>query len=204
MNDLSIFTEIASANSWGSSESVSGPGSTLDATTSLRNGLEEYLPRLGIRSIVDAPCGDLNWIRHLNYRFDRYIGIDIVPSVIESLRKTTAPGGYHFQVGNIVTDILPAADALLCRDCLVHLPFETTHSALRLWRLAGFRYIMATTFTRHEANKDIRPGDWRPLNLQAAPFNLPAPAVLIPDNDGLGPPFDDKALGIWLMGEGLD
>jgi hypothetical protein len=196
--DLSVFAEIAKNNMWGSQESVSGPGSTLASTESLRRGLEEYLPQLGIRTIVDAPCGDLNWIRHLRYSFDSFVGIDIVPHLIEKLKAQDVPR-YHFQIGNIVTDILPRADALLCRDCLVHLPFEAIHRALRLWRLAGFRYIMSTTFTRHENNQDCRYGDWRRLNLQAAPFNLPEPMIVIPDNDHLPAPDDCKSLGIWKI-----
>lgn len=197
MNDLSIFNDIAQKNAWGSAESISGPGSTLSATVSLRKGLLEVLKQLKIESLVDAPCGDMHWMRHLGYQFDKYVGIDMVPAVIASLHDRPAPSGYHFQVGNIVSDVLPVADALLCRDCLVHLPFKEIHEAMRLWKLAGFRYIMTTTFPRHTENVDCRPGGWRALNLQAAPFNWPAPDIIVPDNDGLGAPFDDKCLGVW-------
>ena len=196
--DLSVFDAIARQNTWGSTESVSGPGSTLDATTTLRKGLVEAFPALGIRSLVDAPCGDLNWMRHVQFPFDRYIGIDIVPAVIDRLKAQAFPPAYHFQVGNIVTDILPAADALLCRDCLVHLPFAAIEEAARLWKMAGFRFVMTTTFTEH-GNEDCAAGGWRPLNMQAAPFNWPIPDMLIPDNDGLGPPFNDKSLGVWRL-----
>lgn len=197
--EKSIFSDIAAHNLWGSGESISGPGSTREFTKSLRAGLATLLGDLQIRSLVDAPCGDLNWMRYLSYRFERYTGIDIVPEIIHRLRQMPHLPGYHFQTGNIVTDILPAADALLCRDCLVHLPFAAIQDALRLWRLAGFRYFMTTTFPRHANNADCNYGDWRPLNLQAAPFNLPEPHALIPDNDGLGPPYNDKALGVWKL-----
>ena len=194
-SDVSIFAEIAKNNSWGCSESLSGPGSTFESTQSLRSGLEEYLPKLGIRTLVDAPCGDINWIRHLRYRFDRYVGIDVVPEIISSLRLLDLPG-YHFQTGNIVTDILPASDAILCRDCLVHLPFDAAMNAVRLMTLSGSRYIMATTFSKLERNEDCSYGDWRPLNLQAVPFNLPPPVVLIED---AVTSYSDKSLGIWRV-----
>jgi hypothetical protein len=197
--DLSIFTHIARGNGWGSSESISGPGSTVSATATLRRHLPDVLARLNIRMLVDAPCGDLNWMRHLGYAFEKYIGIDLVPSLIEKLKSEAFPKGYHFQVGNIVTDVLPAADAILCRDCLVHLPFKAIHEAMRLWRLAGFRYVLATTFTDHATNEDCQPGGWRPLNLQAVPFLWPSPDAVIPDNDGLAPPYNDKALGVWAL-----
>ena len=41
-------------------------------------------------------------------------------------------------------------------------------------------------------------GDWRPLNLERPPFNLPAPALLL--NEGCtegGDTFADKSLGLW-------
>jgi hypothetical protein len=197
--DFSVFDWIARENAWGDPESISGPGSSLLATASLRRGLEEALARLEIRSLVDAPCGDRNWMKHLRYRFDKYIGIDLVPSVIERSRAVPLLPGYHLQVGNLVTDILPAADALLCRDCLVHLPYKAIEDALSLWRVAGFRFVMATTFPGH-VNSDCDPGGWRPLDLEAAPFHLSSPEILIPDNDGLLPPWDAKSLGVWRLG----
>jgi hypothetical protein len=197
--DLSVFLNIQ----WDDcSESVSGPGSTLAATASLRQGLDSALRSLKIRSLVDAPCGDMNWMRQFHYPFDKYIGVDIVPHLIERLTEDTFPTAYHFQVGNIVTDVLPAADALLCRDCLVHLPFNAIHEAQRLWTLADFRYILATTFHAHQSNVDCDPGEWRPLNMAIAPFYWREPHMLIPDADDLaGPLFQDKSIGIWKLSD---
>jgi hypothetical protein len=195
--DLTVFNTIA----WGSAESASGPGSTLASTVSLRRGLSDALGALNIRSLVDAPCGDMNWMRHFQYPFDKYIGIDLVPHLIERLTKDVFPKTYHFQIGNIITDVLPAADAIFCRDCLVHLPFAAIHEAWRLWALAGFRYVFTTTFPAHQGNADCAPGDWRPLNMAIAPFNWGEPHRRIPDADGLGPPWQDKSIGIWKLGD---
>ncbi len=197
--DFSVFHTIANQNLWGSKESLSGPGSTLDSTVSLRSALPGILLDLGIRTLVDAPCGDMNWMRHLQYSFEKFIGVDIVPSVIEMLRKQAFPVSHHFQVGNIATDILPAADAVLCRDCLVHLPFSAIQAAARLWKLAGFKYVLATTFPDKMSNEDIAPGGWRPLNMRAAPFLWSEPVMLLIDNDGVGAPDDDKSLGVWRL-----
>jgi hypothetical protein len=50
-------------------------------------------------------------------------------------------------------------------------------------------------------NADIEDGDWRMLNLERAPFNLPPPTdVLLEqclENDGA---YADKALGLWQLG----
>lgn len=197
--DLSVFAKIAETNSWGNKESKSGPGSTLAATTSLRKGLGEVLQKLNIRTFVDAPCGDMNWMRQFQYPFEKFIGIDIVPGIIEKLRTENFPPQYHFQVGNIVTDILPAADAVFCRDCLVHLPFGLILEARRLWKSAGFKFVFATTFPNTETNTDCKPGEWRRLNMAIAPFDWSTPQLIIPDADGLGPPSNSKSIGVWQL-----
>jgi 2-polyprenyl-3-methyl-5-hydroxy-6-metoxy-1,4-benzoquinol methylase len=54
-----------------------------------------------------------------------YTGIDIVPSLIEVNRERVARGELsgRFLVADITRDVLPRADVILCRDCLVHLSF---------------------------------------------------------------------------------
>jgi hypothetical protein len=105
-----VFRKIWRRNSW-----LRGIGvrSGLDrgADRELRCRLPAVLSQLGIRTLVDAPCGDMNWMRHLDYPFERFIGIDIPPALIDGLRAQRFPPTYHFQVGNIATDILPRADA---------------------------------------------------------------------------------------------
>jgi hypothetical protein len=198
LNEKDVFEKIYSDNYWGSKESVSGPCSTLAATALLRQALPAALQELKISTLVDAPCGDLNWIRHLDYQFEIYIGVDIVFELIAKLRADKTLSNRHFQLNNIITDILPRADALLCRDCLVHLPFEMIKAVVTRWKLAGFRYVLVTTFPDHQDNKDCRIGGWRALNFCAAPFNWPAPKLLINEFPAtLEWAYRDKCIGIW-------
>ena len=195
-----VFGEIFSKNKWGGSESRSGPGSTISQTELLRQRLPVALSRLRIRSIDDAPCGDMNWMKHLDYSFESFIGIDIVHDIIDSLRQQGFPRNYNFQYGDIVTDILPRADAIFCRDCLVHLPFNQIEEASRLWRLAGFRYAFVTTFPERTENIDCHVGEWRPLNMQAAPFNWPEPIFTIPERSpNPADKYADKSIGVWAL-----
>ena len=182
----------------GSTESLSGPGSNLDATKKLRPRLADMLRRLGVRSLVDAPCGDMNWMRHLNYPLEKFIGVDVAPFLIEKLRAQQFPPGYHFQVGNIVTDILPTADAVFCRDCLVHLPFEAVLRVRDLWKAAGFKFMLVTTFAQKTANEDIPFGSWRPLNMEIAPFHWQNPIATVFEGYE-EPPYQDKAIGVWAL-----
>ena len=181
-----------------STESLSGPGSTVDVTKVLRARLVDMLQRLGVRSLVDAPCGDMNWMRHLNYPFEKFIGVDVSPFLVEKLRAQEFPPQYHFQVGNIATDILPTADAIFCRDCLVHLPFDAILRVRELWKAAGYRFMLATTFVQKTENEDIPFGSWRPLNMQLAPFNWGNPLAVIIE-EYKEPPHEDKAIGVWAL-----
>ena len=61
-------------------------------------------------------------------------------------------------------------------------------------------YLLTTTFPDCEENEDITTGDWRLLNLERPPFNLPPPIQLI--NEGCSESngkYSDKSLGLWLI-----
>jgi len=194
---VSVFHSIIERKAWGSDESVSGHGSTVAATAILRRRLADVFARLRIKSLVDAPCGDMNWMRHLEYELDHYIGIDLVPTLIEELKKQTFSSNYDFRVGNIATHVLPTADALFCRDCLVHLPFSVIHEALRSWKMTGFKFIFVTTFPTRRSNSDCMVGDWRPLNMEISPCKWPKPLMIL--NENYDPPFRDKSVGVWTL-----
>src|SRR5450432_4772384 len=80
LNLAQRFRRIHDTNLWGASASTSGLGSEIDATAVLRAELPRLFERLGVTSLLDAPCGDAGWINHANPGL-RTIGVDIVPSL---------------------------------------------------------------------------------------------------------------------------
>jgi hypothetical protein len=199
-NEEVIFTRIFNERAWGGRESASGIGSDMASVGRVLRELPIILRRLGVKSIVDAPCGDMNWMRRLEHQFKSFIGIDIVPAIVCLLRQQIWPEYYHFQVGNITTDILPRADLVFCRDCLVHLPFEKIREAVRLFKKGGFLYIIATTFPARRDNQDCLVGQWRPLNMSVEPFCWMEPLLLLSEREaGDGFEFPDKSLGVWAL-----
>src|SRR3990167_7338614 len=78
---------------WGSTESASGRGSELGATEALRTWLPELFQKLGVTSVLDAPCGDWNWMQHVDLAGIDYTGADIVASVIEHHQAELARPG---------------------------------------------------------------------------------------------------------------
>jgi hypothetical protein len=103
---------------------------------------------------------------------------------------------------NLITDPLPDADAVLCRDCLVHLSHQDVLAALDNVRRSKANWFIATTYTGNRPNVDILTGQWRTLNLQLPPFNLPPPAHLVDEKctEGDGQ-FTDKYLGVWRVAD---
>jgi hypothetical protein len=187
-----IFTGIYRNNVWQSVESRSGNGSTLERTKIVRQELPALLERLGVDSLLDAPCGDMNWIATIDLPIDTYIGADVVPDLIAANTRRHADRQRRFLVADITRDDLPRCDAVLCRDCLIHLPNATVLATIRNLRRSGAAYLLATTHTTVEENQDIAAGEWRSINLQKPPFLLPDPQQMLVENQDTG-----KCLGIW-------
>lgn len=197
-----VFTEIYARNSWRGADSLSGPGSDREQTAALRRELPGLLGELRCRSVLDAPCGDFRWMSETALAGVTYIGVDVVPALVESNRERYQTPSRTFFHLDITSDHLPHADLILCRDCLVHFSYRDVWAALRGFRASGATYLLTTTFLRHTANRDIVTGEWRPLNLELAPFEFPPPLRLIDERYtlelGL---FADKSLGLWRLAD---
>lgn len=171
-----VFTKIYQHRTWGDGPSVSGDGSSLEQTARWRAEVPGLLARLGIESMLDVPCGDFYWMREVAGLPTRYIGGDIVPALIEGNRERYGAPGRHFEVLDIARDPLPKVDLIHCRDCLVHLPLEMARQALSNFKRSGSTYLLTTTFPKTgRKNIDISVGEWRPLDLELAPFGFPPP-----------------------------
>lgn len=193
-----IFTQVYDSGIWGQEGSLSGPGSDLTQTEVLRTGLPALIRQLGVRTMLDIPCGDWFWMRHCELSVERYIGADVVPWLVEGHNKAFGGPGREFRVLDLVRDQLPAVDLIFCRDCLVHFSDQDVRLALANIRRSGARWLATTTFTDRLNHQSIATGDWRPMNLSAAPFNLPPPVALL--NEGCTEAdnqFTDKCLAIW-------
>jgi 2-polyprenyl-3-methyl-5-hydroxy-6-metoxy-1,4-benzoquinol methylase len=197
------FKRIHDSNLWGASASTSGLGSEMDATAVLRMELPRLLARLGADSLLDAPCGDAGWINTANLGV-RYVGVDIVPALVESLRARTAVSEISgdYRLADVTRDSLPRCDAILCRDCLVHLSFANIERAVANFQKSGATWLIATTFPEWQANHDCEDGDWRALNFERAPFSWGTPVELLNENcTEAGGGWRDKSLGVWRLAE---
>ncbi len=106
------FNYIKKYNLWGDMHSVSGSGSTLEQTERIRNDLPQIIKDLNIGSMLDIPCGDYFWMRHVNFNFDllnSYIGADIVDDLVVENRKYSDKN-ISFKCINLVYDKIPTVD----------------------------------------------------------------------------------------------
>lgn len=195
------FVGIYKKNIFGSKESRSGSGSTMEQTAYIRGVLPDLFKKYDVKSVLDVPCGDFNWMKHVDLSAVNYTGGDIVPDLIKNNNELYASDNKKFSMLNIITDDLPKVDLILCRDCLVHLKFEDGLNAIRNFKRSGATYLLTTTFTERDGNEELY-GIWRTLNLQKAPYNLPAPVEMINEACTEGRmKYTDKSLGLWKLSD---
>jgi hypothetical protein len=186
-----VFSRFYRTNGWSDPESRSGVGSRMDETIAIRAELPDLFRQLNVRSMLDAPCGDMNWMRHVDLGDIDYTGADIVPQLIADNAQRFPQ--HRFRVLDLVTEKVPAVDLILCRDCLVHMSLRDAERALRNIIDSGSKYLLTTTFEMEEAHTDIIIG-WHRLNLQRPPFSMPKPLRLIDEQSN---EQADKRLGLW-------
>ena len=169
------FTKIYEENLWGGVESLSGPGSHMDTTKNLRDHLPRLIEDFGICSMVDAPCGDFAWMKHVLPELDiDYIGCDIVDFVVDRNTANYGKDRVTFLQKDICADRLPDADLIMVRDCLFHLSYQDINRFLAQLARVDYKFLLTTTHFADPRlgikNSDIVTGDFRRIDLFAPPF----------------------------------
>ena len=187
---------------WMEPETVSGRGSALQSTAAIRGALPALFAELGVRSVLDAGCGDFHWFRTLELEpeLERYVGVEVVDELTAMNQQRFGDARREFVTLDVIRDPLPAVDLVLCRDCLVHLKNGQIAAAVRNIRRSGSRWLLATTFTGKHPNADAPLGGWRPVNLERPPFALGPPLRVLSEADSVeDAAYRDKSLGLWPL-----
>ncbi len=194
-----VFTDIYRTNAFGGKDSRSGTGSDLIQTAEIRRRFPAFFEEFGVQSVLDIPCGDFHWMKEVELDVD-YTGADLVVEMIQKNQQLYGNEKRRFVTLDLVRDDLPKVDLVFCRDVLVHLSFHDALAALQNMKRSGSDYLLTTTFTARDSNIDIQTGQWRPLNLEKAPFNLRPPLAIINEKctEGDGS-WGDKSLGLWKV-----
>lgn len=162
----------------------SGGGSTLHYTQKTQQTLHGLIRRLGIRTLLDVPCGDFVWMPKVLEQHPQlqYLGGDIVPAQVarHTKRFPSAHSSWKFQVVDMVR-ALPEGiwDLVLNRDVLQHLSPGDIIKYISNINQTRFGFWLVTDYTAVKMNQKARHKDmgWDThlYNLQLPPYNLPRP-----------------------------
>jgi 2-polyprenyl-3-methyl-5-hydroxy-6-metoxy-1,4-benzoquinol methylase len=170
-----VFETIYLSNFWKSNESVSGSGSEISTTRKIRETLPILWKKYSVKTVLDVPCGDFNWMKEVDKKGIIYRGGDIVEEIISKNNENYKCENISFDVIDITKDVLPKVDMIICKDCLQHLSYDDILKALQNFKKSGSKFLFTTSYIKTWKNWDIKTGDYRPLNLRIAPYNFPSP-----------------------------
>lgn len=172
-----IFTNIYATGAWGFNDDgigSSGADALLENSFPYIDFIQEFLTKNKIQSVLDVGCGDWSFSKAINWGTATYTGMDIVKSVIERNHQLFSTSNVSFIHGDMSEVELPKADLLICKDVLQYLPKNKIISFLN--RTNQFRYCLFITDVVPDTfsikNKSIVTGDYRPLDLTEAPFQV--------------------------------
>lgn len=122
-------------------ETECGSGSKVQNTELQRDWIPEIIEKYGIKTIADIGAGDLNWIKHMDLSGIDYAAYDLVPrheSVVEF---------------NLVEQVAPKVDLILCLWVLNHFPIESSRMAIHNLKASGSKYLMMTDRPKYHADQ---------------------------------------------------
>jgi hypothetical protein len=184
------FAQTYSNKLWGGiegNEFFSGFGSLDKFATPYVEWLTGFIVERGIKNIVDLGCGDFQIGQKIcSANSVNFIGVDIVPDLIESNQSRYANATISFTCADIIEDELPDGDICLIRQVLQHL--SNSQISRVLANCSKFPYLVVTEDIycgrRMRPNVDIIHGPDNRLHkrsgvfLDKAPFCLETESVL--------------------------
>jgi len=191
-----IFSGIYENFGFGSLESRSGPGSTIEQTDKLRKEILNLVKDKNIRSVVDIPCGDFNWMKEIVNEFEYYIGGDIVSEAVEINNLTYGSSKINFVEFDLIEDEIPYGDLLIVRNVIGHLPLEDGVKVIKNILKSNCKYLLSTTWAKKtnqgwdmcsgndvdRENEGVNYGRFYPVNLMSPPFNFTMPEMILEEN----------------------
>jgi SAM-dependent methyltransferase len=173
---MNIFEHIYRNDLW---HGGSGPGSLPSVNRPYVRFLQSFLRHNKIGSVVDLGCGDWQFSRRIDWGNARYLGLDVVPHVLDSNRRRFGRPGVEFSASPEDVDDIPGGDLLLIKDVFQHISNAKVQAYAKVF--PRFSYALVTNCiqkSRHLMNTDIADGGFRPVDLRLPPFALPMASVL--------------------------
>lgn len=193
--DLQVFEQ-----GWPGKDTVCGWGSQLEHTHNVRSLLPRIIKEFGIKTMNDAGCGDLFWIKTIDLTGVDYRGYD-------AFKRSTWPAlladGWNLEVLDITSESMREADLVMCRDVFIHLPNNMVLNALDKFK-GRHKYLLSTNFLSPGKNDESYAFDnfnrtqtismkHSKIDLRLPPFNLCDPLRMIIED------YPYKSLSLWEL-----
>lgn len=204
----SVFTAIYANKLWGGSEEAlfSGSGSRGSVASAYVDCVRSFIEARGIRTVVDLGCGDFYIGHQIAKACDSYIGVDVVPMVVDRLVEKYANERIRFTCLDITKDRLPSGELCLIRQVLQHLSNAQIQRALR--NLSRYSQVIVTEHYPPDdgvtaRNVDKMPGADTRLSVGSAvylsdpPYDLANLELLL---EVPLPADRDRAVPVWKTG----
>lgn len=164
----------------------SGPGAHPDFTRDFRDMLQRFLVDNKIRSVLDYGCGDWQWAKLVNWGDQNYLGVDIVPHLIDRIRQAHGNERIRFEAIHPESWTPPAVDLVICKDVLQHLSNAEAVALARKLLAASKHALFINDRPRfgEAINGDTPRGGYRPIDMSKPPFALPGRVVYEFKTDG--------------------
>src|SRR5215471_18771366 len=128
------FSRVYSCKAWGAAAEepyYSGNGSSGQVADEYCGFVNGLIRDHGVRSVADLGCGDFRIGRRIVAAAGvAYVGVDVVPEVVEYCRERFSSEQVRFERLDILSDPLPDADLCLLRQVLQHLSNAEVEAAL--------------------------------------------------------------------------
>lgn len=177
------FTEIYRNNIWGGENGTfySGEGSDANVASVYVHAINRILEEIRPQIVVDIGCGDFRVASQFVNPGFRYIGLDVVPDLVENHKMRYQSEYIDFQLIDATSEELPDGDICLIRQVLQHLSNDEISRILNNCR--KFRYLVITEhfpppgvpFVPNQDmphGADIRIGLNSAVCVDQSPFNL--------------------------------
>jgi len=199
MTNDEVFSEVYDKNLWGGDkgELCSGPGS--NSSSIVKPYIDIVAPLVKGKDVVDIGCGDMFIGGQLAPLCKSYVGLDVVPEVIEANKlKYANDKNTTFIAADIVqTDLIPQAQVCLIRQVLQHLSNKEILNVLQ--KLGCYNMVIVTehyplkpkAFNTDKVHGfDIRLDKGSGVYLDYPPFNVAKSCIKeilsVSDEEGTG------------------
>jgi pyruvate, water dikinase len=149
----------------------------------IQNQIDEHKNSIPLH-FCDLGCGQLNWIKNIDFKEHLYFGVDIATNNIFENSTQYSNRNFSFRIADIVLDPIAPADYIICVDVLNYLTLEDAIKVINNIIHSGSRYLIASYEKGNNKNDFGQTGEFNSLNFDITPFNFPQPLQRISDDTG--------------------